>query len=308
MTDPGSLLSTLAESAAAIVAIVGGFLVSRLVAISSERDGLKRQHQHARDQLSHATTEYDQAHEYRLRQSQRWFREQILDDLIGVKPEDVNRDELFANNIPRGSSEEELAPYLDELIERVRAATAAVVSHLRSTDDRRLGLKTLENRGMPVAETDREIYELVTDWVAEKLPSNSSPLSMAGMRLPRIRNAVAISTDMRRFDESLRDEHEQSARKRLLETEADRLQREVELAGRPSGVTPAIIILALYSLVGIVAPVVVIAISPKRLASWIVWVLVAAFVAGLVAVLGYMFWYARTLNDQLHVEARTGGN
>jgi hypothetical protein len=42
MSNPAAFPSTLAESAAAIVAIVGGFLVSRLVALSSEREGLRR--------------------------------------------------------------------------------------------------------------------------------------------------------------------------------------------------------------------------------------------------------------------------
>jgi hypothetical protein len=43
MIDEGSLLATLAQSSAAVVAIVGGFLVSRLVQLSSEREGLRRQ-------------------------------------------------------------------------------------------------------------------------------------------------------------------------------------------------------------------------------------------------------------------------
>jgi hypothetical protein len=43
MIDEGSLLGTLAQSAASVVATVGGFLVSRLVQLSSEREGLRRQ-------------------------------------------------------------------------------------------------------------------------------------------------------------------------------------------------------------------------------------------------------------------------
>jgi hypothetical protein len=41
-TDPNWLLSTLSQSAAAVVAIVGGFLVSRVVSLSAERNGLTR--------------------------------------------------------------------------------------------------------------------------------------------------------------------------------------------------------------------------------------------------------------------------
>ena len=42
MNDPEWLLATMAQSAAAIVAIVGGFLVSRVVSLASERQGLER--------------------------------------------------------------------------------------------------------------------------------------------------------------------------------------------------------------------------------------------------------------------------
>lgn len=56
--DPGWLLSSLAQSTAAVVAIVGGFLVSRLVQLSSEREGLRRQLQHTLDELAHVNKAY----------------------------------------------------------------------------------------------------------------------------------------------------------------------------------------------------------------------------------------------------------
>src|SRR5690349_15864077 len=42
-TDPNWLLSTTAQSAAALVAIIGGLLVSRLVGLAGERESLQRQ-------------------------------------------------------------------------------------------------------------------------------------------------------------------------------------------------------------------------------------------------------------------------
>ena len=39
-TDINALLSTIVQSAASFVAIVAGFIISRLLALSSERDGL----------------------------------------------------------------------------------------------------------------------------------------------------------------------------------------------------------------------------------------------------------------------------
>ena len=43
--------------------------------------------------------------------------------------------------------------------------------------------------------------------------------------------------------------------------------------------------------------------SPTTLDGWLVWLLVGAFAFGLAAVLGYIFWYAKTLNHPISAES-----
>src|SRR4051812_44540856 len=50
-TDPNWLMSTTAQSAAAIVAIVGGFLVSRLITANSSREALQARQRESIDRL-----------------------------------------------------------------------------------------------------------------------------------------------------------------------------------------------------------------------------------------------------------------
>lgn len=69
-------------------------------------------------------------------------------------------------------------------------------------------------------------------------------------------------------------------------------------AGQPTGVTPAIIVLTTYAATGIVAPIIAMAIAPSKLSTGITWLLVVLFVAGLIAVLGYIGWYAHGLTRQ----------
>jgi hypothetical protein len=289
MNDPGSLLSTLAQSTAVFVAIVGGFLVSRLVAISSERDGLRRRYKETRDQLKHVTSDFREAHAYRLRNSQNDFRRWVLDELVGVAAESVDREALLTDKIPRGSSRKEMAPYLEDLIERVKQVTDEITAQLERGDTSRLTLDHLEARGLVVRDTDRDIYLEVVDSIAEQLPRPQSQFGlMSDIRPLRIVNPVTTATELRRLDESIQAEQELHARMRILETEAERLRTEIALAGRPIGVTPAIIILAVYSVVGIVVPVVVLTLHPKTLAGWASWLLVVLFVSGLFAVLAYI--------------------
>src|SRR5579884_3627807 len=246
-----SLLSTLAQSSAAIVAIVGGFLVSRLVALSSEREGLRRQLRRTEDQLRHVRASYAEAHAYRLANSQRAFDGWVLDDIIAADPDDLDTDDLL-EKIPRGSSREEMAPYLTQLIARVKVARHAIGQYVSRDDTNPLELEDLEERGLEIPDDDADIYERVMRSVSASLPGRD-PLSLA-LDAPIIRSPVVLSTDLRRLDESIRDEQELRARRRLLETDLERLATELVLAGKPVGVIPAVGVLAAVALLGIVIP------------------------------------------------------
>jgi hypothetical protein len=305
MKDPATLLSTLTQAAAVFVAIVGGFLVSRLVAISSERDNLKRRHKEARDQLKHVTTAYERAHEDRLSTSRKDFARWVVGDLVGVAPESVDREALLGDNNPRGSSREEMGPYLEELITRVGEMTEEINAYLRARDTNLVTLEDLQERGLSVPDDEEDTYRKVVESVAAQLPEpphTAYGISPGLLRAAQIVQPTYVALDAQRLDESIRREQELGARKRLLETDVERLRSEIALSGRPFGVTPAIVILALYSLLGIVAPVIVLTLHPSTLKWWEAWGLVALFVVGLFTVLGYVLWYARTLNDRSVIE------
>lgn len=299
MSDPGSLLATLAQSSAAIVAIVGGFLVSRLVQLSSEREGLRRQLVRARDGLKHVATEYDAAYAYRFENSKSAFFGWVLEDLVKTSPGDLDVEFLLEQNIPRGSSIEEMRGYLSELMDRVSAAKMNIAEYIdRAADDDGLTLDDLTGRGLQFDESESEIYELLVDHVAALLPEEKLPfgrLGLANLRMPRITSVAVQSTEMRRLDESIRDEQNLQSRKLVLEAEISRLVSELDGIGRPAGVVSAILILSVYSVLGIVLPVSVMAID-MPLEVWSAWLLVGLFTIGLVAVLGYIWWYARTLS------------
>lgn len=297
MIDEGSLLATLAQSAAAVVAIVGGFLVSRLVQLSSEREGLRRQLNRAQDELRHVAASYDEAHKYRLTNSRRDFYGWVIDDLIKADPGTLDRNALLDGNIPRGSSAEEMAPYLEELIDEVAQAKAAVKKYVHRDDLDTLYMQDLRERGLEVPEAQENTYSHVVDWVAEQLPRPKYPFAMPRIPYANLINPTSRSAELRRLDESVRDEQDLRSRKTILQAEVTRVKREIDLIGRPAGVKPAIVILAIYSVLGIVAPVIVMGLGLATLAAWLEWLLVGLFVLGLSAVLVYIFWYATTLND-----------
>ncbi|PUA78935.1 hypothetical protein [Nocardioides currus] len=298
MEEPGSLLATLAQSSAAVVAIVGGFLVSRLVQLSSEREGLRRQMVHALDELAHVSKDLQEAHEYRLHNSQRTFKEWVLEALVASDPDTLDRESIVADNIPRGSSAEEMADYIDDLLRIIQQAKADIARYTRDGDDAGLEIDHLRARGLVVPDGQGEVYDEVVSWVGTQLPASRYVLGVS-MAALRPFDAAGHATDMRRLDESIRDEQNLYSRKLVLDATRSRLATEIERIGRPTGVLSAIGILAIYSVLGIVAPVVVMSVDPEELHEWQKWGLVGAFIGGLFAVLGYIWWYATTLNDPL---------
>jgi hypothetical protein len=299
VTDYSTLLSTLAESAAAIVAIVGGFLVSRLVQLSSEREGLRRQLRQSRDELSHTDAVYTVAHDYRLGNSEEAFFGWVIDDLVRSDLVSLDASTLLDEHIPRGSTREEMSEYLDLLIDRVAAAKSNVGALLQPTDDDGLEMEDLRDRGLGFEDSEEEIYIALLAFVVESLPRRTrgfGQFAMNGLSFPHIVSPAIQSTELRRLDESIREEQELQSRRALLRSNVERLKAEMERIGHPNGVTPAIVILGIYSLFGILAPVAALAIAPNSLATWVVWSLIGLFAVGLFAVLFYIFWYARSLN------------
>ena len=295
MEETHVLLATLAQSAAAMVAIIGGFLVSRLVALSSEREGLRRQRVMATAHLTAVTTEYEAAHEFRLENSKADFEEWVLDDMIkGAFDEEV----LLEDNVPRGSSEAEMRPVLNDLIARVNRAYVDVRSWLTDGDNDQVDLDDLIARGLLVPPDDREIYERVLYQIrTRELPSvRNFGTGILFPIMPPFSPVDPGGTSARRLDESIRDEQTLLSRRVGLQQEIARLGEELERIGRPAGVTSAIVILSIYALLGIAAPLAVMVAHPTEIAPWAEWLLLAAFLIGLASVLIYVYWYARTLN------------
>jgi hypothetical protein len=297
MDSAYTLLATLAQSSAAIVAIVGGFLVSRLVALSSEREGIRRQLRAALDREALTRNDYEPIHQARLENSKDQFFDAVIDEIIEAEGKHVNLDELTEENIRRGSSFEELRPYAEELNTLVATACKEVEAKIKPGDDRRLSLEDLQARGLQVGKQSIDLYEQVVYHYAEQLPNNSigliSPL-ITPFATPSWRHEI----DARRLDESISAEAQLKGELLATEKEIQRLKDELQRIGKPVGVVSAVWVLGLLSLLGIVFPVVVMATEPETLSPLLRWLLVSSFIIGLIGLLAYTVWYHRQLNGQ----------
>lgn len=298
--DPNNFLATLSQSSAAIVAIIGGFLVSRLVALSSEREGIKRQLKAANQRLSLHEVDYGPAHAYRLERSKAALVDFIQDDLVKIhlehKTPDFDELLLKENHIPRGSSFDEILPFAQALSEEVARAVEQVKQVLRSDDVDSIDLDDLRPRGLDVSETNEHLYEDIVAQLRQTLPSprrGPFDFSAPNFNLGLLTPGWVREVDARRLDESIRDELHLKALVISSKEEVARLQDDLDQFAQPVGVVSAVAILGIFSILGIVLPLIVMVLDFNSIPLWLALSLLGAFTLGLTAVLGYIIWYLR---------------
>ena len=110
-----------------------------------------------------------------------------------------------------------------------------------------------------------------------------------------IKPAWVHEANARRADEALRAESDLRTQLKSATAERDRLQEELVRVGKPIGVLSAIWMLAALSLLGVLVPVIVMALEPEALANWAKVGLIISFILGLLAILGYVGWFWRKI-------------
>ncbi len=295
--DPSTLLAALSQASAVLVAIIGGFLVSRLVAISSEREGIRRLAEAAAGRIDHVESELNDARQTRLDRAERYFYKEAVDKFLEDPALDL--DALIHELVTRGTEEEELRPYAVSLRERTADALKSIKGKLKPGDTTSLELDHLVNRGLKVEDPDVDLYEQAFQHQRAKLPAPpainmfqyGSPYDLSRLTAA-IKPAWIYEMDARRMDEEIRAESDLRTQLRAATAERDRLKDEMIRVGKPAGVAAAMWMLGLLSL-GILVPVVMMAFEPKDLDIWSKGGLLASFFMGLAAILWYVGWFWR---------------
>lgn len=247
MADPNWLLSTSAQSAAAIVAIVGGFLVSRLVTLSAERNSLIRRRDEVGALLNVKESEREELEGQQEGDEAVGIISDALDGLIEAKGEMRLEEMLESYGDPWDKPSEKLASHLDEVNATIQHALADLESPMRASTERppRSFQSFARANGIKYEEWQESVYEAVYREIRDQLPrrTRSSPLGLsidpedfigpAFERMPTIVRGPTISERL----ESLGSEI------RALRAEVAHLNEQLSRVANPEGVGRAIGIL-----------------------------------------------------------------
>ena len=288
MTDPNWLLATMAQSAAALVAIVGGFLVSRVISLSSEKQGLERRVRELQERTGDTRELLDEARHRRQPVSWSYFVDSAADD-CARKRGTGDPVELARKHWVHGVLES------DEMQEMARVSngmTREAFKKLSSLEPVPLSLDYVRDQGIEIPKGEERIYQAVIKVIR---PPDTAPFSDAFMPPPPSPDVARRDSDS--YEKLIAEERQVVADLAVLEREAAFVATEAARVSRPVGLGAGVGVLAYLTLVGVVAPVVALASRPvpASLASRVA--LVGVFLSGLVVLFGYLIVAVRQLGQ-----------
>ena len=281
MINPNWLLSTMAQSAAALVAIVGGFLVSRVVTLSSERQGL--------EQRGRELEQRTQGHQERLRKTT-----QRRQDAAWPPFKQMNvytcaqRYAKHGSVTPEWLAEE--TPMVETTSEDRLALARRLIPLVQQANEH-------FDRGgdmpeFPAADSDKQGVYAAVSYVRSL--SQSPPTG----------DLEVFKMILTRYEKLVEDERELQAGLSALQLEGNFVRTEAARVAKPPELWRAVVAFGYLTVFGVVAPVVGLAWRPVP--SSLLWriLLVLGFVSGVGVLGGYLIWAIRQLSKPSKLQGR----
>jgi hypothetical protein len=293
MTDPAPFLSTIAASSAGMVAIIGGLLVARFVTLDSEQQGAQQLLDDAQSRLATAQSRADEASR---RLHSRYVYDFFETKVIAAVGNGTNSArELMKIGPGTRLTDEEIREVVTELNKEFAVARVTLPKLIpeRSKDDAYEEWEDFRNRITGLPETGWDMVWEVVYYELRYPPKPQSgshsllggtPLSVfAGLRAPEyvsleIQQEDALRAAVDRAKQQLED----------IGAEAAHLQRARDAVVRPQGLGWGLLVLAAFTLVGVIIPLWIMSRAPKNLSPTLGETVFWMFAAGLLLLLGYM--------------------
>lgn len=302
-TDPNWLLSTVVQSAAVFVAIVAGFIISRLLALSAERSGLQTRVRDMRLQVAIKKQNLETLEKRLLDWDAEIFLEnsEVLDEIIESEGE-VSLAETIKRVTGLKRSEDELRSYWGEAIKTTKSAFRLFkekFDELQESEDITEAVDNLlTNLGLNLSSYRLKIYHQVfghifSDYEKRRNPFRAMVNSVGTFGIPDIRTENEIN----RYGILQRDIETLKRDKSSLETQLSDLEIQLKQLGQPKGVILGIIFLAYFSLTSIVVPVFLLPFAAEQFTPTYKWMIFVLFISGLLFFFIYLWILFRQLAE-----------
>ncbi|MEK4626558.1 hypothetical protein MKY06_30135 [Priestia sp. FSL P4-0332] len=279
--DLNGLINTIIASTAALVAIIGGFLVSRVLALSSERVAVERRFNEINNNL--------RIKEEMLKETVHYIFEEDLNDFFKDNCEKVlwgqiPLQEIVEEDEYTALTGEEIEPYVEEF-KSLESELKLLIKNNSSnvTSDFEEFIKEKEIR-LP----DKKLwYEFVYDAMYEKYVEreNSNTLYTFGAGLNTLPDVTAAQS----YKDKVKERNNLQDELRFLKMQKTEQNKILQDYVKPKGLWGGLIVLVYACIVGIVYPSTLLPYPEKAYSVTLKWVLLGLFFSQLAALFAYLF-------------------
>lgn len=295
MEDPNILVATIAQISATIVAIIGGFLVSKILTLIVERNALSDRLKDVNRDLITRTGFCDNIRKELLDMDGTDFIIDSIEDLI-EKLDTITIRELMITNESTERTEEELRPYFEEAKLKIIQAIEFYETKFQEVEMINPNYKEfMKSVHYPqLNEMENIIYEKVFEFLIKQITPDTTPYSIFGIvESVSSLNIIRNQTESRRYENLLNNLKQAERECILLEGQRKELKNRYNSLGNTEGIFSGGIVFLYFSIVGILYPIFSLPISSNDFTITKKWTVILLFVSGFIAVGIYLYTLVR---------------
>lgn len=260
--DLNLLIATVVTATAALIAIIGGFLISRVITLSSEQSGIRRRLREINLDIKTKEQLLSEVEENLLKEDREDFIDEYYSELIFDKtPLEVLIENMEGSY--RGRSTIDLEPVVDELL-RINTDLETMLEGkgIKYSTELPKEFGDFANIRSEDLEGRRSWYELLYDEYQYQLPkkSKTDPFGFPSLYdidvpPPRFLNPIGTQTEAQVYQQKSRDRDTYSNELRYLRKQECEQKKILKDYGKPHGMWGGLFVLIYASIVGIAYPV-----------------------------------------------------
>ena len=285
--DPNWLLSTTAQATAALVAIVGGFLISRLVSMVSEKSAQEHRFAELEYQKKVTMDALTEVSETILARTHQWFMDQHLSSFVQAKGK-VDIADIVKNFQIRGSDKSSTLQFALLLVGTVERAHREIeekrnlseISPINSSVPRDAGIVKEDS-------TEETVYERVTEEIA-KQQNHVAPTSSLDISEDQETIKPSAPIVYERHDAEMAKQADLRANMKFIAGEMSLIKYRISSLIQPRRLTQGFLVLAYFGVVGILYPLYLMTKNPPSPLLIMRTSVFMAFLSGFVILLLYI--------------------
>lgn len=297
--DPNLFLSTTAQATAALVAIIGGFLVSRLISLVSEKSQQSQSLEELRSRRRVKDAELEKFKNTVNSGIQKWFREDNLDNILENRG-NSNYTKMVDDFDTTGNDRQVIAEYANNLKSVVTRAFKELEEVYKSSPTIPNSSAKMRADGIRIDPGhDEEIFERVAvhssairesgDQLPEVDPHNDSA-PQKGTSSDQVESPPAIPTIVSsRHDAAIKERDRLNEELGIIVGQIKLLESRLPAMAQQTWLIQGFVILAYFSVIGIVYPLYLMTRNPVVADATARETVLFGFISGLVALLAFIW-------------------